>query len=233
MTYATDLSNVNQMQVTLSAGALKSVLSEVIPLASKVLDWTHVPTGGSAVCRYNPKSVNREYEIKYQSGDIGNMVHELVHVAVNEAYGRDFINYVNDSASKVPARTLDAVGRCTNEDIRQTKQMDPGANNANGTSLEALQGWAAAALELSVQQRSEIDAKLLYGRMNPQKEYDTVITQVLVWLVQWGYPVIGHQGTKPVVNALFEELSAAVEKAYNARKNASTKTLLRVSTEAR
>lgn len=174
---------------------LQMVLAEVVALYPKILTWTTVPTSGSAVCHYDKDGKATGYDIRYQIGNMGNMVHELIHVAVNEAYGLDFVNYANPAA-KPPDRTYDSVGRCTNEDVRQTKSMSDAGNKTAGDSLAALSRWANAAMELTLQQRTDIVAKFGYGQQWPMKEYDTVITQVLVWLHEWKYPKPAVAGLK-------------------------------------
>ncbi len=214
------------------SGTLSCMLKEIVSLIPSVVAWIPVTTSGSAVCRYGPRGI-RQYEVRYQVGDLGNLVHEITHVAVNEAYGLDFINYTNVTAKDVPARKLDHLGRCTNEAERQTKQMDHGKNGEVMATLTTLRQWAEASLELTATQRSEISNKLLYGMMNPQKESDTVMNQVLVWLFEWGYPVKGFTTKKPVVNALYEELSKEVKKAHENRQTAKIMTLVRISARLR
>lgn len=215
----TDVAKMNRMMTIARNGSpLKQVLTEVSLIVPRVVSWTIVPTSGSAVCRYNAATgAVVGYEIRYQQGNIGNLVHELIHAAVNEAYGHDFVNYPN-AAAAAPARTYDGVGRCTNEFARQTAFMTAAGNARVSGKLQALSSWANAATELTVQQRADITAKFNYGMQWPMKEYDTVITQVLVWLHEWGYPtLLGPGGRKPIVNALYEEVEKAVAEAYRMR----------------
>lgn len=201
--------------------ALGLVLREVLGVSAKVTTWTEVPTSGSAACRYDPVSRRpQSYEVRYQRGNVGNIVHELIHVAVNEAYGLDFINYPNPNPARTPPRRqFDAMGRCTNEEARQGSLMSNGENTAVDAKLRSLSTWASASAELTMERRNEIVAKLSYGLMWPHKEYDTVITQVLVWLHEWGYPIAGAPAhAKPVVNALYEEVEKAVLAAYRRRQ---------------
>ncbi len=214
-----DIQRLRRMaQVARPNSTLRLVLSEVVALLPKVTSWQIVPTSGSAVCRYD-RATGRpvSYEVRYQQGDIGNLVHELIHVAVNEAYGNDFVNYPNRLAQP-PPRTYDAAGHCTNEFQRQTALMSQAGNGAVASSLATLTAWVHAARELSDVQRSAIAAKFNYGQQWPMKEYDTVITQALVWLHEWGFPATVPPGRpKPVVNALYEELDKAVFAAHRAR----------------
>ncbi|KAF7769735.1 hypothetical protein PCIT_a2627 [Pseudoalteromonas citrea] len=199
-------------------GPLKLIISEVLAITPLVIDWINVQTSGSAVCRYKPDNV-RQYEVRYQFGNIGNLVHELTHVAVNESYNLDFINYSNRASIDLPDRELDILGRCKNEDLRQTKQMSQSMNTTKSDILMRIKGWTDASTELSQIQKSEISNKLIYGMINPHKEADTVLNQILVWLFEWGFPITGQYINKPIVNALYEELSSAVKAAHLERLN--------------
>jgi hypothetical protein len=113
MSETEDLSKIARLGDVVASPALRAVLKEVHPLAQLVVLWQNVPTSGSAVCRYNTGAGTRSYEIRYQYGDIGNLVHELT-LAVNEAYELDFINYSspNWNSPTLPARQYDTVGHC-------------------------------------------------------------------------------------------------------------------------
>ena len=204
---------------------LRLVLKEILPLVHSVVSWIPVGTSGSAVCRYGLNGV-RQYEVRYQVGDLGNLVHEMTHVAVNESYGLDFLNYPNWHAVNVPKRNLDGSGRCLNEEDRQTKQMNQGMNTQLSGTLSMLKKWVDASTELTVEQRANISNKLVYGMMNPHKESHTVMNQILMWMFEWGYPIIGNSSKKPVVNAFYEELSKAVKIAYDARQAAKPRALI-------
>ncbi|SFC12771.1 hypothetical protein [Pseudoalteromonas denitrificans] len=225
MSVAQDLAKLRQLSNVVN-GPLRLVLVEVLELTPLVIDWINVNTSGSAVCRYQANNI-RKYEVRYQFGNLGNLVHELTHVGINESYGLDFINYPNWSALNVPERSLDAIGRCLNEAERQTKQMNHAMNDNKINILTRIKAWSDAATELTPEQKYEISNKLVYGMMNPQKESDTVLNQVLVWLFEWGFPMIGHHSKKPVVNALYEELSAVVKNAYLERQKGKIQHLMR------
>ncbi|MBE0368558.1 hypothetical protein [Pseudoalteromonas aurantia] len=216
MSVEQDLAKLRRLNSIVS-GPLKFIISEVLEVTPLVVEWINVQTSGSAVCRYKTDNT-RQYEVRYQFGNIGNLVHELTHVAVNESYRLDFINYPNWATIDLPNRDLDILGRCKNEDLRQTKQMSQAMNSAKSDTLMRLKGWTDAASELSAIQKTEISNKLVYGMINPHKESDTVLNQVLVWLFEWGFPITGQHVNKPIVNALYEELSTAVKLAYLERE---------------
>lgn len=220
----TDLMKLKRFEsVTKPGTVLKKVLQEVNALIPKVSAWNLVPGGGSAVCRYDVNTgLPASYTVNYQQGNMGNLVHELIHVAVNESYGQDFVNFYNPGAAPA-ARRYDVNGYCLNEFDRQTAYMGGAGGNSIakiGASLQGLSAWANASTELKSSQRTDIVTKLGYGQQWPHKEYDTVITQVLVWLTEWGYPIAGATRGKPVVNALYEEVEKAVGRAYADRQSA-------------
>jgi len=231
MSVAQDLAKLHRLSNIVN-GPLRLILKEVLALTPSVVDWINVQTSGSAVCRYKPNNI-RQYEVRYQIGNLGNLVHELTHVAINESYGLDFINYPNWSALNLPERDLDTLGRCKNEDIRQTKQMNHAMNSAKTDILMRIKAWSDASTELSQEQKKEISDKLVYGMINPQKESITVLNQILVWLFEWGFPIVGHHKNKPIVNALYEELSLVVKNAYLERQKGKTHFLLRQTAQSR
>lgn len=231
-----DLEKMRRLaSVVAPTSALHSVLNEVSRAAVKVNGWHVVPTSGNAVCTYDTKTDEpRSYIVRYQSGNIGNLVHELIHVAVNESYRQDFVNFPARNADP-PAPTYDAIGHRTNEFERQSAFMraNGGAMARITATLQSLTGWANASMELSAQQRSDIAAKFGYGMQWPHKEYDTVITQVLVWLFEWGFPVKGSSRQKPVVNALHEELEKVVRAAWQSRQQALQQSTIADAMQAR
>ncbi|MBX3200787.1 MAG: hypothetical protein KF894_21800 [Labilithrix sp.] len=201
-----------------SSVALRNVLNEVYPLRQVITQWNNVPTSGWARCVYDQATGARSYHLAHQWGNLGNLVHELTHVAVNEAYGSDFINYPTNGAADVPARQYTSQGYCANEDARQTKFLNADEILKISSKIVELTAWAQAT-DLPTQKKADVVSKLSYAAINPQKEYDTVINQILVWLFEWGYPVRGFT-KKPVVNALFEEVEKAALQAYNRRQGA-------------
>jgi hypothetical protein len=197
--------------------ALRLILAEAIGAAKKVGVWTNVTTSGSAVCRYDPKThAARSYDVRYQYGDAGNLVHELTHVAVNEAFKQDFVNYRNASAAP-PAPDYDGEGRRTNEQLRQAKWMNDASNQQMMAQLTTLLGLATGA-GLPPQQSTKVVEKLRYGQMNPHTEHDTVLNQILIWMFEWGYPALVAPGSRgPGANTFYDALDKAVLAAYQRR----------------
>src|SRR5579862_1937551 len=130
MTYLDDLAQLRAYIDRVTTLPFRAMLQEVYDKSALVDEWAIVATSGSAVCRYTTvlgKEV-RKYTVRYQSGNIGNLVHELTHVSVNESYLLDFINYPNKNAVGVPPRVLSPKGFCTNEEERQIKEMNTSMN---------------------------------------------------------------------------------------------------------
>lgn len=216
-----DLAKLRRFGAILTPGSvIRSVMDEILPLTAKVSSWTQIPTSGNVVVRYNTATGRpAQYDVKYQQGNIGNLVHEMIHVAVNEAYGQDFVNYPNRNAQNVPAPQYTPQGYRQNEFERQTAYMNPALNARMTSNLMSIKGWANASQELSPEQRTQIASACDYGVLWPHREHDTVMTQILVWLIEWGYPVANAPAArKPVVNALFEEVEKIVRQAYLSRR---------------
>lgn len=211
---------LRQRSVVGGSQILRNIYAEMFALTPLVTEWVNVPTSGSAICKYN-QPTGRTYKVSSQWGDVGNLVHELTHVAVNEAYGYDFINYRNVSTLNVPARTFTPSGFASNEFDRQTRLMNDAENvkiQATLQKLKTLAGASSAKGGLSGENSTKVVSKLDYGYQTPHKEFDTVINQVLVWLTEWGYPVIGaKKGKVPAANLLFYEIEKVAAKNWWSR----------------
>lgn len=213
-----DLAKLNRLStVAKPHSALKLILSESIDAAKKVGLWANVTTSGSAVARYDPKTgATRSYDVRYQFGDSGNLVHELTHVAVNEAFKQDFVNYRNASAAP-PAPDYDSEGRRKNEQLRQAKWMNDASNQLMLGELTMLLGLATGS-GLPPLQLTKVVEKLRYGQMNPHTEHDTVINQILIWMFEWGYPALVAPGSSaPAANNFYNALEKAVLAAHQRR----------------
>ncbi|MCL2385505.1 MAG: hypothetical protein FWC84_06730 [Alphaproteobacteria bacterium] len=164
------------------------LLDEVLPAADLVDHYCNVLTSGNAVCLYKEPTARR-YKVHYQFGNLGNLVHELTHISVNEAYELDFINYpvpVEDLPKDLPERDIDeATGFCKNEEARQGKiQRDADWPSTLSEELKILKAKAEAASFSDSKLKQEIVTKLDYGIQWPHREFDTVINQIMVWLCE-------------------------------------------------
>jgi hypothetical protein len=216
---AADLAKLNRLAtVAKPNSALKMIVTETIDAAKKVGLWANVTTSGSAVARYDPKSgAIHSYDVRYQFGDAGNLVHELTHVAVNESFKQDFVNYRNASAAP-PAPDYDGEGRRKNEQLRQAKWMSDALNQQMLTELTTLLGLATGA-GLPPLQATKVTEKLRYGMMNPHTEHDTVINQILIWMFEWGFPAVVAPGSRaPGANNFYTALEKAALAAHQRRR---------------
>ena len=213
-----DLAKLNRLAtVAKPQSALKLILTETLGVAKKVGVWTNVTTSGSAVARYDTRSgAPKSYDVRFQYGDSGNLVHELTHVAVNEAFKQDFVNYRNASATP-PDPDYDSEGRRKNEQLRQAKWMSDALNQQMTQELTMLLGLATAA-GLPPMQGNKVLEKLRYGQINPHTEHDTVLNQILIWMFEWGFPAVVAPGSRaPAANTFYAALDKAVLAAYQRR----------------
>jgi hypothetical protein len=215
-----------QMENGLPVGnALRNVLAEVRAISAQVLDHVHQPTSGTAISRYDPAGAHnrRGWVIKYQDGNLGNLVHELTHAVTHQQYETDGITYVSNNA--VTPRTYTAgfpcagqqLAYCDNEELRQTQFRVPVAENWMTDNTNRIYRWAKQ-FGLLQAELAQCKERREYGVINIQREYDTLINQMLVWLFEWGYyplPVLPFPPTPSF--ALY--LEAAVAEAYGRRQN--------------
>ena len=68
-------------------------------------------------------------------------------------------NLDRNHGANPPDRVGDSVARCPNRDVRQTRSMSDAGNKTAGNLLIALSGWTTAAMELPLQQSTDIVTK--------------------------------------------------------------------------
>lgn len=198
---------------------LKQILIEVLNL-SKIRKPNYIDVGktsGSAVRKYKNK-VFSTYDIKYQisQGDererIGNLVHELTHACVQEAFDADFFNYSTPQSElgNVPDTEFHEGGTyLSNEEARQTSRLHMDYLQVIIKRLQKLKKLAKISEHLRKDYHETVTTKIDYGIMNPQKEYDTVINQILVWTHYWN--IRGGN--------FMRELVKIVKENYKSRRN--------------
>ncbi|GAA4525416.1 hypothetical protein [Amycolatopsis samaneae] len=172
---------------------LRAVLAEVIAAADSVVRWNPaIPTSGHAHPSYSDDGVRNGFLVAYQGATedeaqrLGNLVHELTHIAVYLGLDRSFVNYRHpDQAAVQDSLPAEQDGM----EARQGRLMVGAANEVLIENLQELErllppdGGLRSDEQGAAQQVRE---KLRYGLMTPHKEYDTVLNQILTWTNLWG-----------------------------------------------
>jgi hypothetical protein len=209
-------------------GHFKNMLNEVLPMSRKVSRWepfTRQTTGavvgqGGGECepRYQiPDSETPEkpesYVVKYSRLENpqdyvakGNVLHELTHARVVEAYG-DFVNYKAAPKRPVPERKLNVGAYCTNKEDRISALMNDDMNDQVMKDIASLKR-ATDGSRLPQGCREELHLKLDYAMQNPHTEYQTVLNQTSLWLRDW----------EPKDTDLIERFDLSVESANRSRE---------------
>lgn len=219
-----DIARIERLSRVMSSRVVRKILQEGLEAAALVRNVVHVEMSGYVVCHYLVNG-SRSYDIAYQAGDLGNLVHELTHISVNESFGLDFINFrIRDLPTTLPARVLLESGRCTNEDARQNGMfgMTLGRVDQRLGTLQTLDAMVVKAM-LPEKLKSDIQKKLLYAMLNPHKEYDTVINQCLIWMIEdWELPVTDDdiENKNRAVNLFYARFESVAHEAYLLRDNA-------------
>jgi len=118
---------------------------------------------------------------------VANLVHELTHTNVQDAFGGDYVNYSDAPDAKRGALPGAVVGkgRIQNEGPRQDARRNDAADMAIVARLRRLHGLAQADKHLPPSGLAEVLNQLDYGMKSPHLEYDTVVNQMLVWCHFW------------------------------------------------
>lgn len=176
-----------------ASAELKKMLDEILPMHDMVKQFNYTPGGGDAARLFRPGGELDGYIVSFQANNRGNLIHELTHAAVNESYGRDFINYPhggrmpNGDPKPVPERIFSPDGKyLRNEFERQTAQMHDVWNGRIQKNLENLENEALKSKDLTASQKDQLVNQLRYARGNPHREYHTVLNQTMVWMHDWG-----------------------------------------------
>ncbi|MFY1701248.1 hypothetical protein ACN28G_05860 [Micromonospora sp. WMMA1923] len=183
-----EIQQLQAYHATVRNAQVRSLLDELIPHLQRVTTWNQTPGRGGGNTRNlgpPPTGGPNQYQINYAAGGtdserIAILVHELTHVAVNEAYHSDMLNY--------PVAPLPATSTATTEGQRQTERI--GATNRNDLDSFRAQvvGNAATLLELLPQagftqarMQEAADKLSAHTAQNPLHEYDAVLSHLLVW----------------------------------------------------
>lgn len=170
---------------------VQRLLAELMPLLDQVKKFTatSAQSGGNT----RPYGEPGQYAIEYAGASdvasrIATLVHELTHVAVNEAYDSDMLNY---PVPPLSAEELEADG--ASEESRQLarrRKMSKGDIDAfelhvMKSAVDLLQLLPGSGL--SEERQEEAREKLRnHTAPKPFHEYDGVLSQLLVWCDQAG-----------------------------------------------
>lgn len=193
----TDLKQLEDLK-KYSSKTLTAVIEDVLAASKKVEAWQDTPTSGNAVRRFNADKKLTGYDVIYQQDAkkadwerLGNLAHELTHAVANEMYDKDFINYANDGTNQkdMPAPVIEKesksdVWRIKNEDARQGKHLNMPVMNVLIKNLEDLKKLVAGC-KLATDKQKLITDKITYALPKPHLEYDTCLSQILVWCQFW------------------------------------------------
>jgi len=162
------------------------ILDEVLGYTFMVRSWTKVPTSGSAVAFFGP--FGAEWDVRYQEGNLANIVHELTHIAAYLGYENDFLCWPPTGKLK-PARVYSRVnetGYVSNQEALQTpepSELEPLMDM--GQRIKACVAGAGLNKDKSAQVIAKMDQGMgQFGCV----EFDPCVNNVLGWLVEWGYP---------------------------------------------
>ncbi|WP_341716224.1 hypothetical protein QQG74_19650 [Micromonospora sp. FIMYZ51] len=183
----TEVEQLRAYHQTTTNPQIRALLGELIGHLGRVATWTPGPgSGGGHTRNLGPNPAGgAQYEISYAGGGtaserIGVLVHELTHVAVNESYDSDMLNY--------PVAPLPAGSTATGEEARQNERI----RATDQSQLNAFQAHAvrnaADLLELlptagfRPTRMQEVANKLSgHTAQKPLHEYDAVLSHLLVW----------------------------------------------------
>jgi hypothetical protein len=124
--------------------------------------------------------------MKYQSGNLANIVHELTHIAVYEGYANNMLNYTpTDKDKKKAGRVLTPSGYIQNQfDLQAPDDAACEPLVATMATIDSL----ARSSNMGQQHKEMVKVKTDYARGQPHIEFDTCINHILAYMVEWGYP---------------------------------------------
>jgi hypothetical protein len=234
MGHAEDLAAIQQLAGQLGPGdLLTKVLTEVLAVRPKITSYIDAAGGQAFATTYYTPATHAvsHYTVTYNPGNLGNLVHEMTHVLVNETFRRDMTNYASPG-NNPPAPVYNPNNTRQNEAERQTKWMDAGMNTNAISDLQTLMGLCAllrSAVSVTTapnatitpEQIRKVEGQLMYAAPKPNIEHHTVLNQILVWLQEWG--VRGRAkavvpGQKPTaIKGFVDALERSVQRAADAR----------------
>ncbi|MEV6347638.1 hypothetical protein [Actinoplanes sp. NPDC051851] len=170
-----------------------ALLAELVPYLDQVDLWHQETASASGATTQNlgpgPAGGPNRYRVNYPAAAVGDdrlavLVHEVTHIAINEAYDSDMLNY---PVPPVPAGVTiedDSRAEENRQDARlaATPKADKEAFSAHvfRTTADLLERLPGAGF--SPDRMKQIEEKLAsHTASRPMKEYDAVLTHLLAW----------------------------------------------------
>ncbi|CAN7199558.1 hypothetical protein [Duganella sp. Dugasp56] len=210
-----ELNQLRELSRARAGSTYAKIINELMAHVFLVKSWTKVSTSGSAVPVYT--QFGAEYDVRYQEGNLANIVHELTHMACYISYDNDFLCW-HPTARVKPARTYSragGTGYVTNQEALQAPEKDALAPLLIlGQQIKA----CIAGSDLSATKKKMVVDKMEYGTtMYAGVEFDPCVNNVLGWLVEWGYPKRPSLFTSRNANQLFNAVEQVAYEQYKKR----------------
>jgi hypothetical protein len=221
--HAANLDAVRALAARAPEGSgLKLALTTALEASTKGTKLIAVSAKPHTVRRFDEHGAMVGYDVLYLAQvareweRIGDLVHELTHVAVSEAFAADFVNYANAGRRPPPnavySRGSDGVVyRMQNEADRQMARLNDGAVDRLVKELGRLRELIDGA-GLDAAQRKAVVDQITYAQPLPHIEYDTVVNQMIVWCAYW---------QTPTTSEFYKTLDRLVREAYARRQSRS------------
>ena len=233
--------NVEELHELCGRAKAGTVLKKVLQEVCGVLDryrGGHIviaPASGQAhtLCVYDKRThLPIAYKVETYTG-VEHLVHELIHVCVNDAYGRDFVNYrvqlPPDVEREIPERKYrhgiptngyERIGMFANCEAAKTINA---ALHQKARQLQALaeKDKFLKKFQEGHLQASDYVASLFNGSSSqPWKEFDTYTTQVLVLLHLWRKAKKIPEAFFTGKSTFYKELKQVVDQTHTQRIHA-------------
>ena len=204
--------------------SLKRIITEALAQAQYAKSWTDTHgVGGSATARFKAGACDG-FDVKYSYGDIGNLVHELTHIAAFRSYKRDFVGYRSDkvTACRADYKWDGAAVYALNMGDRMAGWADPKWQSKFLDHLSTLRAGVTTS-GLPEAQKKQISEKISYAySAYVDFEYETVLNQILTWLHLWGYPLTAAKGSAQAPQtAYWKEVNRLATEAFQRRQAAT------------
>ncbi|AMA49942.1 hypothetical protein [Flavobacterium covae] len=195
--------------------AIKDALRNIELVTS--LNREDTRQGGSTICKYDTEiGLPKSYTIGYSKNSAGTLLHELIHVSVNQNLLQDFVNYKSPIKDNPVAPQYVADGVRLNENLRQAKWMDLAENTKRTEQMQKIVSLTDVCTKLKPEVKAYIKDKCSYASINPHIEYSTTVVQLAYYMFLQGFPVKNAPVNTPE-NNLYVEIDKALIEDLKAR----------------